>query len=79
MIWDIKYLKKETKDRIYKRIVRPILICAAETGTEKTKTESILEFSKTVVLRKIFNKTGRDSIKTEEIDIILMYKMLTNG
>ena len=50
-IWSNKYLRTETKVRIYKSIVRPTLTYAAETRTDTAKTRRLLEVTEMKTLR----------------------------
>ena len=50
---DNKHLRKETKVRIYKSVVRPILTYTAETRPETAKTTQILEAAEMRTLRRI--------------------------
>ena len=52
-IWSNKYLRNETKVRIHKSVVRPILTYAAETRTGTAKTLQILEVTEMKTLRKL--------------------------
>jgi len=40
-IWRYKYLRQETKMRIYKSVIRPVLTYAAETRADTSKTKQI--------------------------------------
>lgn len=69
-IWYNKYLRQESKLRIYKSVVRPILSYSAETRSDSVKTRQQLETSEMRVLRKIANKTLRDRERNEHIRLI---------
>ena len=67
VIWRNKYLRKDTKVKIYKAVVRPILTYAAETRADTTKTKQMLETTEMNILRKIVGKTRRDRVRNENI------------
>lgn len=75
-IWQNQYLRKDTKVRIYKAVIRPVLSYAAETRADSKKICQMMEVSEMRVLRKITNKTLRDKEpninirQTCQIDII---------
>lgn len=66
-IWKNKYLQTETKSRIYKATIRPIMTYTAETRPDTTKTKRILETGEMKVLRKIVGKTLLDRERNENI------------
>ena len=57
LVWRNKYMRKETKSKIYKATERPIMTYALETSEETSKTIQMLEANKMKVLRKIVGKT----------------------
>ena len=53
----------ETKSRIYKAAIRPILTYTAETRPETSKTKQILETTEMKVVRKIFDRKRSKEIR----------------
>ena len=66
-IWSNKHMGIETKSRIYKAAIRPILTYTAETRPETSKTKQILETTEMKVVRKIAGRTLFDRKRSEEI------------
>lgn len=66
-IWNNKYLQLETKTRIYKTVVRPILTYGAETRAETTRSKQLINTVEMKTLRKIVGKTRLDKIKNADI------------
>ena len=66
-IWKNKYLRRETKVRIYKTVASPIMTYAAETRSDTVKTKQILNVTEMNVLRKIQGKTRWDRVSNAEI------------
>jgi len=62
-IWR-KYLQKETKVRIYKAIVRPIMTYIAETRPDTEKIRDMLEIAEIKMLRRITGKPLLDQVET---------------
>lgn len=77
-IWYNQFLQKETKVRIYKSVVRPIMTYTAETRPETAKTKKLLEVTEMKTLRKIINKTRRDRVRNEEVRRICDIKPITD-
>jgi hypothetical protein len=57
-----KSLKKNTKMKIYKTMVRPVVIYSSETWTLTVKDENNLRISERQILRKIFGPVNTDNI-----------------
>ena len=57
----------ETKARIYKATVRPIMTYTAETRPDTAKTKELLETTEMRVLRRIAGKTLLDRERNESI------------
>uniref|UniRef100_A0A6P7G326 Uncharacterized protein LOC114333346 n=1 Tax=Diabrotica virgifera virgifera TaxID=50390 RepID=A0A6P7G326_DIAVI len=57
----------ETKTRIYKSPIRPIMTYTAETRADTAKTQRLLETAEMKVLRKITNHTLKDRVRSEEM------------
>lgn len=66
-IWKNKYLRTNTKVRIYKTVVRPVMTYAAETRADTTKTRQLLEKTEMSTLRRIVGKTRMDRVRSEDI------------
>ncbi|KAJ4427041.1 hypothetical protein ANN_26840 [Periplaneta americana] len=66
-IWKNKYLRRETKIRIYKTVVRPIMTYAVETRSDTTKTKQMMNVTEMKVLRNITGKTKLDRIQNTGI------------
>jgi len=62
-IWKNKYMNIESKTRIYKTCIRPILTYAAETRADTTVTKRMLRTTEMKILRSITNRTLRDRIR----------------
>ena len=65
MIWRNKYLRTETKVRIYKSVVRPVLTYTSETRADSSKTKQMLESQEMNTLRRIIGKTRLDRVRNE--------------
>ena len=66
-IWSNQYLRTETKVRVYKTVVRPILTYAAEKRPDTAKTSQLLEMTEMQTLRRIMNVTRLDRMTGEDI------------
>ncbi|XP_045463812.1 uncharacterized protein LOC123673370 [Harmonia axyridis] len=66
-IWKNKYLHTETKARIYKSVIRPIMTYTAETRPDTAKTKRILEVGEMKILRKIAGKTLFDRERSDNV------------
>ena len=60
-------MKVESKIRIYKAVVRPIMTYGAETRAATTKTEQLLRMAEMNTLRAILGKTRFDRMKSVDI------------
>jgi hypothetical protein len=78
-VWRNKYLNKETKVRIYKSVVRPIMTCACETRPDSMKIKGQTQVVEMKVLRKIIGKTRRDRISDENIRRICNIQNTADG
>lgn len=76
-IWYNKHLKQDSKVRIYKSIIRPILTYAAETRSETIRTQQQLEVAEMRVLRKITNHTLLDKERNRNIREVCKIKPIT--
>ena len=66
LVWRNKYAREETKSKIYKATIRPIMTYALETRAETLKTRRMLEANQMTVLRKIVGKTKTDRIRSQQ-------------
>ncbi|XP_044760904.1 uncharacterized protein LOC123318360 [Coccinella septempunctata] len=60
VIFNNKYMSKQSKTRIYKTCVRPIMTYAIETRADNKRTKSILRTTEMKILRTISGYTLRD-------------------
>lgn len=60
----------ETKTRIYKSVIRPVMTYTVETRPDTSKTKKILETNEMKVFRKITGKTLMDRERNENIRTI---------
>ncbi|XP_056641765.1 uncharacterized protein LOC130448413 [Diorhabda sublineata] len=67
VIWRNKFLSIESKTRIYKTCVRPVMTYAIEMRAETATTKRILRTTEMKTLRSITGKTLRDRIRSNEI------------
>ena len=71
----LKFLKKNTKMKIYKKMIRPVIMYSSETWTLTTKDENNLHIFERQILRKIISPINIDNIwKTQnnmEIDKLI--------
>ena len=57
----------ESKVRIYKTIVRPVLTYMSETRAETTYTQQLLRTMEMKTIRAIHGKTLRDKIRCDQL------------
>jgi len=57
-----KFLKKNTKMKIYKMMIRPVITYSSETWTLTAKDENNLRIFERQILRKIFGPVNNDNI-----------------
>ena len=67
LIWSNKYMSRESKVRIYKTNVRPVLTYASETRAETTYTQQLLRTTEMKTIRAICGKTLRDKIRSDHL------------
>lgn len=67
MVWRNKYMARESKVRVYKTIVRPVLTFATETRAETKRTKQQFRTVEMKVLRKIAGFTLWDHQTNESI------------
>lgn len=67
IIWKNKYMTTNSKVRIYKTCVRPVLTYAAETRAETSKTKQLLRTTEMKTLRAIKGVTLRDQLRSSDI------------
>lgn len=70
LIWKNNYMSRETKVRIYKTCVKPIVTYATETRDDTRKTKSMLKTTEMKILRIIAEYTLRDRIHNAQIRIM---------
>ena len=68
-------MRKETKSKIYKATVRPIMAYALETA----KTRQMLEANEMKVLRKLVGKPKIDRIRSQQIRDHAVSNLLMSG
>ena len=66
-IWRNRNIGTETKSRIYKAVIRPIMTYTAETRPDTSKTKQLLETTEMRVLRRITGKTLFDRERSENV------------
>ena len=67
LTWLNKYMSTESKVRIYKTIVRPVLTYASETRAETTYTQQLLWTIEMKTIRATHGKTLRDKIRSDQL------------
>ena len=67
IVWSNQYMRKDSKIKIYKTCVRPIMTYGIEAREETTKTKSMLRVAEMRNLRTIIGKTRRDRIRNTDI------------
>ena len=86
VVWKNKYMSIESKVKIYKTAVRPILTYAVETRADTSKTKQLLRTTEMNTLRTIIGKTRRDRVKNVDVrkecceiqDVVKFTKKRTN-
>ena len=66
-IWQNRYMSTQSKIRIYKTCVRPIMTYAAETRADTAETKRMLRTNEMKVLRTITGNTLRDQRRSQDI------------
>jgi hypothetical protein len=67
LIWNNKYMSIDSKVRIYKTNVRPVLTYASETRAETAYTQQLFRTTETKTIRAIHGKTLRDKIRSDHL------------
>lgn len=67
VIWRNKHLRRETKARIYKTTIRPIISYTSETRPDTSKIQRLLEITEMKILRRFSGKTLLDRQRSESI------------
>ena len=67
LIWYNKNIRIETKSRIYKTVVRPMLTYSSETAAITSKIKNKMASCEMKILRKIAGHTLRDRIRNTNI------------
>ena len=65
LIWRNRYMSAESKVRIYKTSVRPVLTYAAETRADTITTQQLLRTTEMRIIRTIQGKTLRGRVRSE--------------
>jgi hypothetical protein len=66
-IWRNKHLRTETKAKIYKTVVRPIMTYTAETRPDTTRTKRMMETCEMKIVRDITGKTLWDRQRSTDL------------
>uniref|UniRef100_A0AAR5PIR3 Reverse transcriptase domain-containing protein n=1 Tax=Dendroctonus ponderosae TaxID=77166 RepID=A0AAR5PIR3_DENPD len=66
-IWCNRRMGTDSKSRIYKIVVRPMMTYTAETRPETMKTKRLLETAEMKILRRITGKTLLDRARSKDI------------
>ncbi|XP_045466553.1 uncharacterized protein LOC123675250 [Harmonia axyridis] len=67
IVWRNKYLNINSKVRIYKTAIRPIITYAAETRPDTARTTQIMSTTEMRIIRRIHGKTLLDRVRNEEL------------
>ncbi|XP_050516917.1 uncharacterized protein LOC126891697 [Diabrotica virgifera virgifera] len=67
IVWKNKYLNTESKVKIYKTTIRPIITYASETKPDTNRTLQMMRTVEMRTLRSIQGKTLRDRIRCEDV------------
>ncbi|XP_057670662.1 uncharacterized protein LOC130902490 [Diorhabda carinulata] len=67
IVWRNKHIGIETKTRIYKTCITPILTYAIETRVDTKKTKQTLRTTEMKTLGCLIGKTRRDHVRNEDI------------
>jgi len=67
IIWANEYMRKDSKVRIYKNCIRPIITYGIETREETNKPKRLLRVAEMKTLRTIMGKTRIDRIRNTDI------------
>ena len=65
--WRNKYVTVESKIKIYKAVVRPIMTCGTETRAATIKAKQLLRATEMNTLKVILGKTRFDTMKNVDI------------
>lgn len=78
--WKNKYMNVDSKIKIYKTMIRPIMTYGAETRAETSRTKQLLRTVEMNTLRAIIGKTRLDRIRNSDVrqqcDIIDVTKFI---
>lgn len=66
-VWANKYMRMDSKIKIYKTCVRPIMTYGIEAREDTNKTKSMLRVAEMKILRTIVGKTRRDRVRNTEV------------
>ncbi|XP_044760224.1 uncharacterized protein LOC123317680 [Coccinella septempunctata] len=67
IVWSNPYMRKDSKVRIYKTCIRPIMTYGTEVREDTVKTKHMLRVAEMKTLRTIVGKTKRDRVRNTDI------------
>ena len=67
LVWKNKYMSANSKVRIYKICVRPVMTNAAESRASTITTQQLLWTTEMRIIRAIHGKTLRDRIRNKDL------------
>lgn len=67
VIWKNKYLNIESKVKIYKTCVRPIMTYGADTRADTSQTKRLMRTAEMNTLRAIVSKTRFDRVRNQDV------------
>lgn len=66
-MWSNPYMRKDSKIRIYKTCIRPIMTYGTEVREDTNKTKQMLRVAEMKTLRTIVGKTRRDRVRNTDV------------
>ncbi|XP_060530090.1 uncharacterized protein LOC132704215 [Cylas formicarius] len=66
-VWSNPYMRKDSKIRIYKTCIRPIMTYGTEVREDTNKTKQMLRVAEIKTLRTIVGKTRRDRVRNTDV------------
>ncbi|XP_060534516.1 uncharacterized protein LOC132706935 [Cylas formicarius] len=67
IIWSNPYMRKDSKIRIYKTCIRPIMTYGTEVREDTNKMKQMLRVAEMKTLRTILGKTRRDRVRNTDV------------
>ncbi|XP_056633913.1 uncharacterized protein LOC130443362 [Diorhabda sublineata] len=68
IVWSNPYLRKDSKSRIYKTCIRPIIMTyGTEVREDTNKTKQMLRVAEMKTLRTIVGKTRRNRVRNTDV------------